>query len=332
MEKKMQKMRILSGMRPSGKLHIGHLLGALSNWKRLQDEGHETYYMVADWHALTTEYENTTNIQTNITEMVYDWLAAGLDPNKSVIFVQSHVKQHAELYLLFSMITPLGWLERVPTYKEALEEYRGRDISTHGFLGYPMLQAADILVYRAHAVPVGQDQVPHLEFTRELVRRFHHLYREVFPEPQSLLTETPYVRGIDGRKMSKRYGNAILLSDTEEETTEKVMRMMTDPARKRRSDPGNPDICAVFDLQKIFATREWVERVNRECRTAQMGCVEDKQALAGFLNDSLRDFRRARQEIAADPDRVKSILAEGAEKAGTVAQATMEEVRKAMRI
>jgi len=328
----MQKMRILSGMRPSGKLHIGHLLGALSNWKKLQDEGHETHYMVADWHALTTEYENTQDVQSNILEMVYDWLAAGLDPNKSVIFVQSHVREHAELYLLFSMITPLGWLERVPTYKEALEEYEGRDIATHGFLGYPLLQAADILVYRAHAVPVGQDQVPHLEFARELVRRFHHLYSEVFPEPQALLTETPYVRGIDGRKMSKRYGNAILLSDSEEETTEKVMKMLTDPARKRKSDPGNPDICPVFDLQKIFGTEEWVKRVDRECRTAQIGCVEDKQALARFVNDSLRPFRTSRQRIAAEPERVKAILAEGAEKARKAARATMAEVRKAMRI
>lgn len=328
----MQKMRILSGMRPSGKLHVGHLLGALSNWKRLQDEGHDTHYMVADWHALTTEYENTKEVQANIMEMVYDWLAAGLDPKRSVIFVQSHVKEHAELYLLFSMITPLGWLERVPTYKEALEEYRGREISTHGFLGYPLLQAADILVYKAHAVPVGQDQVPHLEFARELVRRFHYLYSEVFPEPQSLLTETPYVRGIDGRKMSKRYDNAILLSDSEEETTGKVMKMLTDPARKRKSDPGNPDICPVFDLQKIFGAPEWVERVNRECRTAEVGCVEDKEALAGFLNDSLRSLRTARREIAADPDSVKAVLSDGAERARKAARATMEDVRKAMRI
>ncbi|RJP74651.1 MAG: tryptophan--tRNA ligase [Candidatus Abyssobacteria bacterium SURF_17] len=328
----MARLRILSGMRPSGKLHIGHLLGALSNWRRLQDEGNETYYMVADWHALTTEYENSEGIQSNIIEMVYDWLAAGLDPKKSVIFVQSHVKEHAELYLLFSMITPLGWLERVPTYKEALEEYEGREIATHGFLGYPMLQAADILVYKAHAVPVGQDQLPHLEFTRELARRFHHLYGEVFPEPQSMLTETPLIRGIDGRKMSKRYGNAILLSDSEEETTQKVMQMLTDPARKRRTDPGNPDICPVFDLQKIFAPREWVERVDRECRTAEIGCVEDKQALARYLNEYLRPFRSARSEFASDPKRVKAILAEGAERARASAAATMDEVRKAMRI
>jgi len=325
-------MRILSGMRPSGKLHVGHLLGALSNWKRLQDEGHETYYMVADWHALTTEYENTQDVQVNTMEMVYDWLAAGLDPQKSVIFIQSHVKEHAELYLLFSMITPLGWLERVPTYKEALEEYQGRDISTHGFLGYPLLQAADILVYKANAVPVGQDQVPHLEFARELVRRFTHLYGEVFPEPQALLTETPYVRGIDGRKMSKRYNNAILLSDSEEETREKVMKMLTDPARKRRSDPGNPDICPVFDLQKIFGAPEWVKRVDKECRTAEIGCVEDKKALADFVNDSMRAFRTARKEIAADPERVKKLLSEGAERARETARKTMEDVRKAMRI
>ncbi len=328
----MGKMRILSGMRPSGKLHIGHLLGALSNWKRLQDEGNETYYMVADWHALTTEYENPEALQASITDMVLDWLAAGLDPDKSVIFVQSHVKEHAELYLLFSMITPLGWLERVPTYKEALEEYEGRQIATHGFLGYPLLQAADILVYRANAVPVGQDQLPHLEFTRELARRFNHLYTEVFPEPQSMLTETPLVRGIDGRKMSKRYGNTLLLSDSEEETAKKVMQMLTDPARKRRDDPGNPDICPVFDLQKIFGPAEWLERVGRECRTAEIGCVEDKRALADFLNERMRPFRNARSELAADPGRVNEILADGAQRARDVAAATMDEVRKAMLI
>ena len=328
----MAKMRILSGMRPSGKLHVGHLLGALSNWKRLQDEGAETFYMVADWHALTTEYEDPKSIQSDTTEMVIDWLAAGLDPEKSVIFVQSHVKEHAELYLLFSMITPLGWLERVPTYKEALEEYKGRQIATHGFLGYPLLQAADILIYKADAVPVGQDQLPHLEFTRELARRFQHLYKEVFPEPQSLLTETPSVRGIDGKKMSKRYGNAILLSDSEEETSGKVMKMLTDPARKRRNDPGNPDICPVFDLQKIFGSPEWVEKVNRECRTAKIGCVENKRALADSLNEHLRSFRARRAELASDPECVKRILAEGAEKARTVAAATMEEVREAMLI
>jgi tryptophanyl-tRNA synthetase len=328
----MAGMRILSGMRPSGKLHIGHLLGALANWKRLQDEGAETYYMVADWHALTTEYMKSETVQSNISEMALDWLAAGLDPKKSVVFVQSHVKEHAELYLLFSMITPLGWLERVPTYKEALEEYKDREIATHGFLGYPLLQAADILVYKANGVPVGQDQLPHLEFTRELARRFHHLFSEVFPEPQSLLTQTPLIRGIDGRKMSKRYGNAILLSDTEEDTSKKVMQMMTDPARKRRSDPGNPDVCPVFDLQKIFGAPQWVARVNRECRTAEIGCVEDKQALAGFLNGALRPFRTLRAELASDPEGIKRILADGAERARATAAATMSEVRKAMHI
>jgi tryptophanyl-tRNA synthetase len=319
-------------MRPSGKLHIGHLLGALSNWKRLQDEGHETCYMVADWHALTTEYENSEDIQSNTIEMMLDWLAAGLDPDKSVIFVQSHVKEHAELYLLFSMITPLGWLERVPTYKEALEEYRGREISTHGFLGYPLLQAADILVYKADAVPVGQDQLPHLEFARELVRRFHHLYGGVFPEPQSLLTETPLILGTDGRKMSKRYGNAILLSDSEEETAQRVMQMLTDPARKRKADPGNPDVCPLFGLQKIFGPTAWVERVNRECRTAEIGCVEDKEALIGSLNDYLHNFRTVRSELASAPERVRKILGDGADKASAIAAATMEDVRKAMLI
>jgi tryptophanyl-tRNA synthetase len=249
-----------------------------------------------------------------------------------VIFVQSHVKEHAELYLLFSMITPLGWLERVPTYKEALEEYEGRQIATHGFLGYPLLQAADILIYRANAVPVGQDQLPHLEFTRELARRFQHLYSGVFPEPQSLLTETPLIRGLDGRKMSKRYGNAVLLSDSEEETSKRIMQMLTDPARKRRSDPGNPDICPVYDLQKIFGEKEWLERVDRECRTAEIGCVDDKKALAEALNEHLRPFRARRAEFAKDPGRIRDILADGAKKARATAAATMDSVREAMRI
>ena len=328
----MKKMRILSGMRPSGKLHIGNLLGALSNWKRLQDEGHETYYMVADWHALTTEYEDSHEIKSNTTEMVLDWLAAGLDPEKSVIFVQSDVKEHAELYLLFSMITPLGWLERVPTYKEALEETEGRQIATHGFLGYPLLQAADILIYRADAVPVGKDQLPHLEFTRELARRFAHLYSDVFPEAKSLLTETPLLRGTDGRKMSKRYDNTILLSDTEDDTRKKIMGMITDPARKRRDDPGNPDICPLFELQKVFGSAEWVERVDRECRTAEIGCVDDKKALVESINDNLREFRTRRIELAADLSHVDAVLKDGAGRARKAAGATMDEVRKAMHI
>ena len=328
----MKKMRILSGMRPSGKLHIGNLLGALSNWKRLQDEEHETYYMVADWHALTTEYEDSHEIKSNTTEMVLDWLAAGLDPEKSVIFVQSDVKEHAELYLLFSMITPLGWLERVPTYKEALDETEDRQIATHGFLGYPLLQAADILIYRANAVPVGKDQLPHLEFTRELARRFAHLYSEVFPEAKSLLTETPLLRGTDGRKMSKRYDNTIFLSDTEEDTRKKIMGMITDPARKRRDDPGNPDICPLFELQKVFGPAEWIERVDRECRTAEIGCVDDKKALVESINENLREFRARRIELAADLSRVDAILKDGAKRARETAAATMDEVRKAMRV
>ncbi|HLD30543.1 MAG TPA: tryptophan--tRNA ligase, partial [bacterium] len=236
------RKRVLSGMRPTGSLHLGHLKGALENWVRLQAE-YETFYMVADWHALTTEYASASSIRRDATEMVKDWIACGIDPEKSVLFVQSDVREHAELFLLFSMFVPLGWLFRCPTYKEQLHETKERDLKTYGFLGYPVLQAADILVYRAEAVPVGEDQVSHLELTREIARRFNHLYKNVFPEPRALLTKTPKLLGLDGRKMSKSWNNAISLSDAEETVIKKVQQMITDPLKIRRADPGHPEVC-----------------------------------------------------------------------------------------
>src|SRR5215813_10031523 len=244
------KQRVLSGMRPTGKLHLGNVVGALSNWVKLQDQ-YECFHFIADWHALTSDFADTSMIKEYRIEMMIDWLAAGLDPKKSVMFVQSAAPQHAELHLILSMITPLGWLERVPTYKEQRENITDKDLGNYGFLGYPVLQAADILMYKGNFVPVGEDQVPHVELTREICRRFNSFYGEVFPEPQALLTPMPRLPGLDGRKMSKSYGNVIFLTDTPEEITKKVKVMMTDPARKRRTDPGNPDVCPVFSYHKL---------------------------------------------------------------------------------
>lgn len=323
--------RILSGMRPTGRLHIGNFVGALQNWIKLQDD-YECYHFVADWHMLTTDYADVGALQENILEMVTDWLAAGLDPQKATFFVQSRLPEHAELHLLFSMITPLGWLERVPTYKEQLENLQGRDLHTYGFLGYPVLQAADILIYKAGYVPVGEDQVPHVELTREIARRFNHLYKPVFPEPEALLTPSPRLPGTDGRKMSKSYGNAIFLSDPPAVVSKKVAGMMTDPARKRRSDPGNPDVCPVFDFHKIFSPPDVVDRVNRECRTAEIGCVECKTLMAESLNQALAPIQERRKYFEQNPNEVWDILEEGTHKARIVAQETMAEARSAMNL
>lgn len=327
------KQRILSGMRPTGRLHLGNLVGALENWVRLQDE-YESFHFVADWHMLTTDYASVRGLQENILEMVTDWLAVGLDPSKAVFFVQSRLPEHAELHLLLSMLTPLGWLERVPSYKEQQENLKDRDLQTYGFLGYPVLQAADILMYKADAVPVGEDQAPHVELTREIARRFNHLFHPpdgaLLREPRVLLTRSPRLPGTDGRKMSKSYGNAIYISDSREVVSTKVAGMMTDPARKRRTDPGNPDVCPVFDFHKIFSPPEVVERVNRECRTAEIGCVECKQLMAGYLNQFLDPIRERRARIEKDPGRVWNVLDEGTAKARTVAQETMTGVRSAM--
>jgi tryptophanyl-tRNA synthetase len=384
-----QRPRILSGMRPTGRLHLGNLVGALQNWVKLQEE-YDSFHFVADWHMLTTEYADTSELKENTWQMVADWLAAGLDPTKATFFIQSRLPEHAELHLLFSMVTPLSWLERVPTYKEQLENIKDRDLHTYGFLGYPLLQAADILMYKPRYVPVGEDQVPHVELTREVARRFNQAFgrlqvkkrsfeewlawgegeeditpppnadpeqfwldrycrapldvradllnRDVgalvplFPEPEALLTSAPRLPGTDGRKMSKSYDNAIFLTDAPEVVSKKLATMVTDPARKRRNDPGNPDICPVFDLHKIFSSRETIDRVNRECRTAEIGCVECKKLAAGHLNAFLAPIQERRRPYEQNPQKVWDVLEEGTAKARAVAQATMAEVRKAVKL
>jgi len=384
-------------MRPTGKLHLGNLVGALQNWVKLQDD-YESFHFVADWHMLTTDYADTADLRANTWEMVADWLAAGLDPEKATFFIQSRLPEHAELHLLFSMVTPLGWLERVPTYKEQLDNIKDRDLHTYGFLGYPVLQAADILMYKAQYVPVGEDQVAHVELTREIARRFNLAYgelalpplppeslpglatasgiasrvglrvwadiplaekvaaiqqafrsasldlkayyvnnglgtiRPIFPEPQALLTPTPKLPGTDGRKMSKSYDNAIFLGDAPDVVSSKLATMITDPARKRRTDPGNPDVCPVFDLHKVFSSSETIDRVNRECRTAEIGCLDCKKLLAQHLNAHLAPIQERRKPYEQNPQRVWDILETGTAKARQVTQATMAEVRAAVKL
>jgi len=328
----MDRKRVLSGMRPTGRLHLGHLFGALDNWKKLQEE-YECFFFIADWHALTTDYADPSQVKAYTIEVVLDWIAAGLDPKRATFFVQSRLPEHAELHLLFSMFTPLAWLERVPTYKEQREQITDKDLSTYGFLGYPLLQAADILIYKAHYVPVGVDQAPHVELTREVARRFNFLYRPVLVEPDVLLTEFPKIPGTDGRKMSKSYDNAIFLSDTAEEITAKIKPMITDPARKRRSDPGNPEVCPVYDLHKVFtpaALRE--SSLVPGCTTAGIGCLDCKQVLLTHALPVLTPISKRRAELARDPNTVVEILADGAGRAKKVASQTLEEVRAAMQI
>lgn len=326
----MSKPRIFSGMRPTGRLHLGNLFGALINWVRLQED-YQCFFGVVDWHALTTAYEDTSEIRANTRELVMDYLSAGIDPEKSVVMRQSDVKQHAELYLLFSMITPLSWLERCPTYKEQLRELEGREIMTHGFLGYPVLMAADILVYRADAVPVGEDQVPHIELAREIARRFNFLYGAVFSEPQARLNEIVLLPGTDGRKMSKSYDNVIEMSASEREVTSKVGNMVTDPARIRRTDPGHPEVCSVHALHEVFSKTTLAD-IAKECMNAGIGCVACKRQLASAVNEFLEPIRERRRAIEKSPGLVEDILAEGAKRARVVAEATLEEVRQAMGI
>jgi tryptophanyl-tRNA synthetase len=325
--------RVLSGMRPTGKLHLGNFVGALDNWVRMQDQ-YQCFFCVADWHALTTDYADTRTIKQNSIESVLDWLAAGLDPGRSTLFIQSHVPQHAELHLLFSMITPLGWLERVPTYKEQRENITEKDLGTYGFLGYPVLQAADILIYRADYVPVGEDQVPHVELTREIARRFNLFYsvagKPVLPEPQPLLTPAAKLPGTDGRKMSKSYGNTILLTDPEPLVRQKLKTMVTDPARVRRSDPGNPDLCPVGDLHKIFSPPATMAKVEQGCRSAGIGCIECKGWAADALVGILNPMQERRKKYEEKPRLAWDILEEGSAHARKVAEATMDEVRDAM--
>jgi len=327
----MKRPRILSGMRPTGPLHLGNYMGALDNWVRLQDS-YECFFSIVDWHSLTTDYADPGAVRENVLEVATDWLASGLDPARSTLFVQSLVPQHAELHLLLSMIVPVPWLERVPTYKEQQQNLSDKDLSTYGFLGYPLLQTADIIVYKADAVPVGEDQAPHIEIAREIVRRFNNLYGEVFPEPQTLLTEAKRIPGTDGRKMSKSYGNAIYIKEDPENVRPKLRPMVTDPARKRRTDPGDPEICPVFDLHKVFSppgVREWAAQ---GCRTAGIGCLDCKKALADHLLARLAEVHARRPEFASRPDTVWDVLVEGSRKAREVAEATMDDVRSAMKI
>jgi tryptophanyl-tRNA synthetase len=360
------KKRVLSGMRSTGKLHLGNYVGALENWVRMQDE-YDCFFFIADWHALTTDYADTSRLKENSVEVLLDWLAAGLDPAKCVMFIQSHVPAHAELHLLLSMITPLGWLERVPTYKEQKENIKEKDLGTYGFLGYPVLQSADILIYKADVVPVGEDQVAHVELTREIARRFNGIYafaqpvvaettcltqsqrdvlisngteitpdtdyifpRIVFPEPQALLTPAPRLPGTDGRKMSKSYDNAVMLTDPEPVVRQKLKTMVTDPARVRRSDPGNPDVCPVGDLHKIFSDKETMAKVYEGCRSAGIGCIECKSWVADAIVKILNPMQERRKKYEDNPRLAWDILEAGSARAREIAGTTMDEVRKSM--
>ncbi|MGI6144937.1 MAG: tryptophan--tRNA ligase [Clostridia bacterium] len=328
----MKKGNIFSGMRPTGRLHIGHL-SVLNNWIKLQND-YNCFFGIVDWHALTTAFDYTETIQDNIRMMLLDWLSAGLDPEKSTIFVQSNVKEHGELHLLLSMITPLSWLERVPTYKDQIQQLgsQGKDISTYGFLGYPLLMAADILVYRSNLVPVGEDQLPHLEFTREICRRFNYLYKcEIFPEPQAELAKVAMLPGVDGRKMSKSYNNDIPLGASSEEIWEKVQLMVTDPARIRKTDPGHPEVCIVHTYHSIYSALG-IEELREDCRQGKMGCVVCKKRLAKIIDEQLAPLREKRDYYEQKPELLTEILAEGARKARITAGETMELVRSAMNI
>jgi tryptophanyl-tRNA synthetase len=351
------RRRVLSGMRPTGRLHLGNYMGALYNWVKLQHE-YDCFFFIADWHALTTDYADPRKVLENVREVALDFLSAGLDPSRCTIFVQSHVHQHAELNLLFGMFTPLGWLERVPTYKDQQEQLREKDLNTYGFLGYPLLQAADILLYRPDFVPVGQDQVAHVELTREVARRFNQLYasrptpalqhahtdkerlaaevsqndvaEELLPEPKVLLTPSPKLPGTDGRKMSKSYNNTILLTDSEPEVRAKLKTMVTDPARIRRTDVGNPDICPVFDLHKVFSPEETQQQARVGCTTAGIGCIQCKGWLADNVVQALAPIQERRRHFESHPQEVDSILEAGAERASRFAAETMQPVLKAV--
>jgi len=321
--------RVLSGMRPTGPLHLGHLVGALQNWVALQST-HDCYFAIVDWHALTTDYADPSAIRGYVRDVALDWLSAGIDPERAVVFVQSEVKEHAELHLLLSMIVPLPWLERVPTYKEQQDQLRDRDLNTYGFLGYPLLQTADILAYRPRAVPVGDDQVPHLELCREIARRFNHLYGEIFPEPQALLTKSPRLPGTDGRKMSKSYGNAIFLSDGADAVRTKIDAMQTDPQRTHRHIPGDPAVCPVFATHKVFSDAETVRWADEGCRTAGIGCRDCKGRLKDRLVAVLAPIAERRAALAEDPARLEALLDAGADKARAAAGETLRLVRSSL--
>ena len=327
------KKRVLSGMRPTGPLHIGHLVGALKNWIRLQDE-YECLFMVADWHALMSEYENPKLTSQYTKDMMLDWLSCGIDTNKSTLFIQSMVPEHLELAMAFSLFVPLGWLERNPTYKEQLREIKGRTLTTYGFLGYPVLQAADISLYRANIVPVGADQLSHLELTREILRRFHSLYgKKIFPEPEALLTETPKLLGLDNRKMSKSYNNYIAISESPEEIKKKVSKMITDPKRIKLKDKGHPNVCNVFSYYKVFASPLKVKEVEDYCKSASRGCTECKREMAEILIEYLRPIREKRKHLKENFDElVLGPMSDSLKKAQGIARETLEEVKKNLHI
>lgn len=318
------------GMRSTGKLHLGHYEGVLKNMLGLQDK-YECFIEVADWHSITTSLD-TTQMKENVLEMVVDWLACGIDPEKCTFFVQSSVKEHAEFFVLLSMMTPVSWLERVPTYKEQIQQLNLGDSVCYGFLGYPVLQAVDIALYKAAHVPVGRDQLPHLEFSREIIRRFNGLFGDVLVEPQPVLTEMPVLLGTDNRKMSKSYGNAIYLCESEEETRAKVLKMITDPKRIKKNDPGDPEVCNVFSYHKIYSAPDFIARVREECPRAAIGCVECKKALAESINENLSPIRARRRELATDMGRIGRIIEAGNERARAAAADTMKEVREKMRL
>jgi tryptophanyl-tRNA synthetase len=320
-------------MRPTGKLHLGHLHGALKNWVELQESGkYDCFYFVADWHAITSEYSSTEGIKDNAVNMVIDWLSVGLDPQKSTLFVQSAVKEHAELFLLLSMITPLAWLERNPTYKEMKTELVTKDLSTFGFLGYPVLQAADIIMYKAYGVPIGIDQLPHVELTREIARRFNFLYKEIFPVPEPLLTSVPKLLGIDGRKMSKSYDNSICISDRGKVLQQKISSMFTDPQRMRKSDPGNPEICNVFAFHGLYSESAKVKEIDAACRKAEIGCTDCKKMLALRIAEEMSPVHERMDYYINHIAEINGIIDEGNSKATKIARQTMDEVRAAVNI
>jgi len=310
---------------------MGNYLGALDNWVKMQDQ-YECFFFVADWHALTSDYEKPGPMGEYVRQMLTDWLSAGLSPEKSTIFIQSKVPEHSELYLIFSMITPVPWLERNPTYKDQIVQMQNKDLSTFGFLGYPVLQAADILMYKAQGVPVGIDQVPHVEITREIARRFNYLYGPVFPEPEAILTQTPKILGLDRRKMSKSYGNAIYLSDTPEQIRTKVMQMVTDPQRARRSDPGDPDVCNVYEFHRLYTDPQMNQQIDKQCRSADIGCVECKKMMADNLIKAMAPLHERRQYYLNHPEIVDEIMIEGSRKARQIAIETMQQVKASVKI
>ncbi|HWQ31232.1 MAG TPA: tryptophan--tRNA ligase [Negativicutes bacterium] len=326
----MTRQRIMSGMRPTGNLHLGNYFGALENWVRMQDE-YECFFSIVQWHALTTGYEDTSEVRNNIIEMAIDWLSAGIDPNRSTIFVQSSIKEIAELHLLLSMIVPLSWLERCPTYKDQLAQLKEKNITTYGFLGYPNLMATDILVHKATVVPVGEDQLPHLELSREIARRFNYLFGDTFPEPQAKMNQIKVLPGLDGRKMSKSYDNTISLSETPERIREKVKMMITDPEKIKKNDPGHPDICAVYAFHKVF-TEDRHEEIHSGCKAGAMGCVSCKKDLAENIIRFMAPMYERRQQLVKDKDSIIDILKAGNRKAREAARITLEEVREKMKL